>query len=122
MTTGKFVTEGSYDISKNAPSVHSKTGLAAVVLGSKTGYRVYYHNANQSISEIGYTTADNWNYNGIISQDTQSSFAIHAAFSGKNNISVVTPRDSKNIEVTRYNSDSSWHISEQTIEAASSLS
>jgi hypothetical protein len=74
-----------------------------------------------AVNELAYTQATNWEYTGIISQDTQYSPAIHAAFSGTNNISVVTPRDAHNIEVTRWNSDKSWHISTPS-RAATALS
>ncbi|KAL1871982.1 hypothetical protein VTK73DRAFT_1812 [Phialemonium thermophilum] len=109
--TGKFKRQGSWVISDGAPSINEKTGLAALLLGSTTGYRVYFHDANMTINELGYTTDTDWGYNGIVSQDPQISTAISAAFTGKNNITVVSPRDSNNIEVSRFNTDQTWHIS-----------
>ncbi|KAK3935680.1 hypothetical protein QBC46DRAFT_45021 [Diplogelasinospora grovesii] len=110
MTTGLFQSVGSWIISGQAPSISTGTGLAALLLGSTAGYRVYFHDQDMAVNELAYTQATNWVYTGVISQDTQYSPAIHAAFSGTNNISVVTPRDAHDIEVTRWNSDNSWHI------------
>ncbi len=110
MKTGKFVSQGNWIISDGVPSVHNETGLAALVLGQTAGYRVYFHDRNQSINQLSYTNDNGWQYGGLVSQDTQSSPAIHAAFADKSNITVVTPKDSRNIEVSRWNSDNSWHI------------
>jgi hypothetical protein len=70
-----------------------------------------------TINEIGYTTATGWHYREMVSPDHPASTAIHAAFSGDGdrgsaNMSVVVPRDSENFEVTRFNTDDTWHISE----------
>lgn len=111
--SGKFVSQGEWVISGDAPSVSSNTGLASLVLGSTAGYRVYYHDDNQAVNEIGYTTETGWHYRDMVSPDHHSaSSAIHAAFTGNANISVIFPRDSENIEVTRFNTDDSWHICE----------
>jgi hypothetical protein len=110
--SGKFTSQGSWVISGDAPSVNSNTGLASLVLGSTAGYRVYYHDDDDAISEIGYTTDTNWHYRDVVSPDHPATNAIHAAFTGSANISVVFPRDSENIEVTRFNTDDSWHICE----------
>lgn len=109
-SSGKFTSQGSWVISGDSPSVNSQTGLASLVLGSTAGYRVYYHDEDQAINEIGYTTETGWHYREMVSPDHPASSAIHAAFTGNANISVVFPRDSENIEVTRFNTDDSWHI------------
>ncbi|KAK4229548.1 hypothetical protein QBC38DRAFT_359191 [Podospora fimiseda] len=109
MSTGKFESKGNWIVSKPAPSIHNNTGLAAVLLGATGGYRVYYHDKDFQLSEIGYTVDDNWQYRGVISKDINASPAIGAAFSGKVNITVATPRDSRHIAVTRYNNDTTWH-------------
>ena len=110
MTTGKFYSSANIIISTAVPSVHNETGFAALLLGSTLGYRVYYHDKNQSVNQLDYTNSNGWSWGGFVSQDSTSSSAIHAAFSDKNNISVVTPRDSENFEVSRFNADNTWHI------------
>ncbi len=114
ISTGKFVSQGNYVISGDTPSLNNETGLAALVLSSTAGYRVFYHDKNQAIGQITFTNEDGWHWDKIISQSSPSSPAMHAVFHDtKNfNISVVTPFDDKNIEITRWNTDQSWHISE----------
>ncbi|KAH6854915.1 hypothetical protein B0I37DRAFT_42522 [Chaetomium sp. MPI-CAGE-AT-0009] len=110
MNTGLFVPqrEGNWVISPNTSSVHSNSGLASVVLGEDTGYRVYYHDSDGAINELHYTQDTGWKHRGIISQDINSLPALGAAFSGKGNITVAAPRDDQNIAVTRWNSDETW--------------
>ncbi|KAK3298546.1 uncharacterized protein B0H64DRAFT_77961 [Chaetomium fimeti] len=110
MNTGRFEPqgEGNWEISPDTASVHSNSGLAAVVLGEDTGYRVYYHDSDGAINELHYTRDTDWEHRGIISQDINSLPALGAAFSGKGNITVAAPRDDQNIAVTRWNSDETW--------------
>lgn len=115
MTTGLFESAGSWIISnKMGPlPLSTNSGLAAFFLGSGTGYRVYYHDKNMAVNELGYNQAEGWQYKGVISQDPpQGSSVIAAAFSSSANISVVTARDAENIEVARYQKDGAWRISE----------
>ncbi|AEO65695.1 uncharacterized protein THITE_2112937 [Thermothielavioides terrestris NRRL 8126] len=108
MSTGLFQNQGEWPISTNVPSIHANSGLAAVLLGDTAGYRVYFHDNDSAINELGYTTADGWNYRGVISHDINSLPGLGAAFSGTDNITVVSPRDSQNIATTRLNADSTW--------------
>ncbi|KAK4162004.1 hypothetical protein QBC43DRAFT_242418 [Cladorrhinum sp. PSN259] len=112
MSNGKFESKGNWIVSKTAPSINNNTGLAAVLLGATGGYRVYFHDEEYQLNEIGYTDDENWKYRGVISKDINSLPAIAAAFTGKDdksNITVATPRDDRYIAVTRYNSDKTWH-------------
>ena len=111
MTTGMFLSQGNWVVSSGAPSIHSNSGLAAIVLGAESGYRVYYHDSDGAINELGYTNDDGWKYLGLISHDINSLPALGAAFSNKNNITVVSPRDEQNIGVTRYTKDDTWYRS-----------
>ena len=110
MTTGLFKSIGNWIISDSAPSIHSNSGLAAVVLGSEAGYRVYYHDSDGAINELSYHD-NKWQYNSLISHDINSLPALGAAFSGTNNITVAAPRDEQNIGITRLNKDESWYRS-----------
>jgi len=110
-STGRFSSQSMRRISDDSPSVSNNTGLASIVLSSTAGYRVYFHDQDHAVNEIGYNPGTNkWGYREMISPERPVSNAIHAAFSGKTNISVVVPRDSENIEVSRYNSDTTWHL------------
>ncbi|KAK4453349.1 hypothetical protein QBC34DRAFT_203237 [Podospora aff. communis PSN243] len=112
MNTGLFKSNGNWIISGADNTVHANTSLAAVLLGATGGYRLYYNDADMTINEIGYQPGgDGWVWRGIISKDIQSSPALGAFFSGKENITVASIRDSQNIEVVRYNSDTTWRIS-----------
>ncbi|KAJ4298723.1 hypothetical protein N0V88_003755 [Collariella sp. IMI 366227] len=100
MTTGHFATQGTWIVSNDAPPPHSNSGLAAIVLGESGGYRVYYHDADGAINELKYTNEDGWSWNAVISHDINSLPALAAAFSSKNNITVVSSRDEQNIGAT----------------------
>ena len=52
-----------------------------------------------------------WSWGGVINHDVPSGNAI-AATAGKDqgNFTVVTPRDDKNIELTRFGLDTNWYI------------
>ena len=117
--TGKFVNQGSWVISGDAPSVNSETGLATLLLGDTAGYRVYYHDDDMAVNEISYQQSKGWHYLQVVSPDHPATSAIHAAFAGDGNsdaanISVAIPWDSENIEMASLNSDepSTWNISE----------
>ena len=114
MSTGLFESEGNWIVSNGAPSIHSNSGLAAVVLNATAGYRVYYHNSDGAISELSYTPNVLWEYSGIISQDINSLPALAVAFSVSSNITVASARDQQNIAVTRFNKDGSWFRCTQT--------
>lgn len=122
MNTGLFQSQGNWIISHDAPSIHPNSGLAALVLGSEAGYRVYYHDSDGAISELGFTQIDGWTYRGIVSNDINSLPALAAAFSGKENITLVSPRDSQNIATTRYNKNEKWYRSTTALLYSSTLS
>ncbi|KAK0655789.1 hypothetical protein B0T16DRAFT_302194, partial [Cercophora newfieldiana] len=112
MNTGRFKSNGNWIISGEDNSVHPNTSLAAILLGSTGGYRVYYNDADMTINEIGYQPGgDGWVWRGIISRDIQASPALGAFFTGKENITVASIRDAQNVEVVRYNSDTTWKVS-----------
>lgn len=113
MTTGLFESAGSWIISSMTPlPLSANSGLTTILLGDLEGFRVYYHDENMAVNELGYTQRERWTYKGVISQDRQGSSAIAAAFTVNGNISVVTPKDAENMEVTRYHDDTTWHVSE----------
>jgi hypothetical protein len=112
MTTGLFkpVGVGNWIVSDDDHSIHSNSGLAALVLGADDGYRVYYHDSDGAINELKYIDQA-WSYNALISHDINSLPALGAAFSGTGNITVAAPRDEQTIGVTRLNKDESWYRS-----------
>lgn len=113
--TGYWSPTGSYVTSDNAKSISSSTGLAAVLLGKEGGYRVFYHDNGGTLRQIGYTAASGkWVDLGEVSPDASSGNAIGATFSNDNNMTVVTPKNQENMEVSRWNTDQSWRISKFT--------
>ncbi|KAM0257760.1 hypothetical protein ACHAQJ_004211 [Trichoderma viride] len=113
--SGSFAQTGEYVISNTSnvspDDIHPNTGLAVELLGSTAGYRVFYHNKDGQVNELSYTTSTNWDYGGSVSQDSTSGFALGSAHSSTDNITVVFPKSSKDIEVSRLNQDNTWHIS-----------
>ncbi|KXX74529.1 Protein crumbs 3 [Madurella mycetomatis] len=111
MTSGLFQNRGNWIISNQVPSIHANTGLAAILLGAEGGYRVYYHDQDGAINELGYTVEYEWQYRGVISQDVNSLPALAAAFYGIGNITVASPRGESNIATTRWHRDETWRRS-----------
>lgn len=107
MTTGLFKTNGNYIISSDAPSIHPNTGLAALVLGETTGYRVYYHDDDGAVNELQYLNKV-WSHRGIVSHDINTLPVLAATFSGAENITVVSPRDDQNLAAARWMKDETW--------------
>ena len=110
MGNGTFGSQGNWIISNTSHPVGNETGLAALALGTSTDYRVYYHDNQRAINQLISSGDSGWLWDGYISQDVTSSPAIHAAFTEKN-VTLIAPRDSKNMEISRWNTDNSWHIS-----------
>lgn len=108
--TGHWLNTGEYVTSSGAPKVAPESGLSAVLLGATDGYRVFYNDLEGSLHQIGYTSTSSWAYYGVVSNDKMSTQGISSAFYNKN-ITVVRPRDDKNMGVSRLYSDQSWHIS-----------
>jgi len=114
-STGHFVNsaEGSSSqqwIIHNMGSVHPNTGLAAVDLPGGNGYRVYYQQEDLTTSTLEYTQETGWVMGGNISQDPIKGFSISAGFINGNDITVITPRDNKNIEVSTLLPNQTWII------------
>ncbi|KAI1875932.1 uncharacterized protein JN550_001428 [Neoarthrinium moseri] len=108
--TGYWLNTGDWIVSDGAPSISNSTGLAAVLLGSNDGYRVYYHDTNNTLCQLGYTSDTEWDYKGSVSHDGKLGNAIAAAWSKNKNITVATPKDGENIEVSRFFDDNLWHV------------
>lgn len=112
MNTGYWSHGGSYTVSGGAKQPSPNTTLSAVVLGATAGYRVFYRDTANHLHWIGYTPgASGWNELGTLSNDEIKSNAIASAFTEGNNITVITPKDTENMEAVRLNDDKSWHIS-----------
>ncbi|KAL6857320.1 hypothetical protein J3F83DRAFT_751227 [Trichoderma novae-zelandiae] len=113
--SGTLVKQGEYIISQTAniepQSIHANTGLAVELLGSTAGYRVFYHDNQSRVQSLSYTNQINWNYYGTVSQDPTFGMALASAHSSDNNITVVFPKSTKDIEVSRLNKDGTYHIS-----------
>ncbi|KAI3321769.1 hypothetical protein HD806DRAFT_545474 [Xylariaceae sp. AK1471] len=97
-------------ISTDIGSIHEDTGLAAVNLGSTNGYRVYYQQEDLTTSTMKYVPNEIWTWNGNVSQDSSKGFPIHAGFTDTDKITVVTPRDKGNIEVSTMQPNETWVI------------
>lgn len=108
--TGHWQNTGEYITSGGSPKVAPNTGLSVVLLGATDGYRVFYNDLDGTLHQIGYTSSTTWKYYGVVSNDKVSAQAIGSTFSN-NNITVVRPRDGKNIGVSRLYNDQSWHLS-----------
>ena len=110
MGNGTFSSQGNWIISNTSHPVSNETGLAALALKASTDYRVYYHDSQQAVNQLISTGDSGWSWGGYVSQDVTSSLSIHAAFT-EQNVTLIAPRDSKNMDISRWNTDNSWHIS-----------
>lgn len=101
-------------MSTSAPSVHNSTGLSAVLLGAVAGYRVFYQRSDETLAYLTFTNDDGWSSAGVVSHDTaRSAFTVASGYTDTESITVVTPKDDRNIGVSALEDDS-WHISERT--------
>lgn len=99
-------------VAEGAPKPHNNSGMTVFNRGDHLGYRLYYHDENMHLNELSYDPDEEiWSYEGVINQDVPSNNAI-AATPGKDNgnFTVVTPRDDKNIQLTRWGLDRNWYI------------
>ena len=93
------------------PAVHMQTGLSVTLLGEQEGYRVFFQDRSKALQSLKFTQVESWSYGGPVSANrNRSGMAIHSMFSGVRNLTVITPRNSKNMEVSRLNIDGTWHI------------
>ena len=114
---GHYQPNGQQDriVSTSAPSVHPSTGLSAVLLGAVAGYRVFYQRSDETLAYLTFTNDDGWSSAGVVSQDTaRSALTIASGYTDTESITVVTPKDDRNIEVSALEDDS-WHISEHIL-------
>ncbi|KAK1833200.1 hypothetical protein QBC39DRAFT_347133 [Podospora conica] len=112
METGLFNNKGSWVASQENFPVHNDTDLAVLLLGDADGYRVYYHDDQQRVNEIGYTQETDWHHRKILTPDSQGWPAI-GAFRANTpaNISVVSAHDTQNVMVARNAADEAWYLS-----------
>lgn len=111
--TGRYMHYESLVISDRSgtPAPHTRTGLAVALLGEDEGYRVFFHDRSMRLQSLRFTRVESWSYGGPVSTNiNRSGMAIHTMFSGVRNVTVVTPRDDANMELTRLNIDGTWHI------------
>ncbi|KAI1138650.1 hypothetical protein F5Y05DRAFT_418872 [Hypoxylon sp. FL0543] len=92
-------------------SVHPRTGLMALNLGQIPGYRVYYQDETKETLVLTYNPeTSTWDTQGTVSRDAIEGFPISAGFIDMNMITVVTPRDKNNIEVSTQRKDGKWTV------------
>ncbi|KAK1655982.1 hypothetical protein BDP81DRAFT_388838 [Colletotrichum phormii] len=110
--TGHYAIKGEYVISTTAglESIHNQTGLAVELLGAENGYRVFFHDEAKTVNVLSYTTRTDWQLKGAISQDPVGGMALTSVHSGQLNMSVVFPKDSENVEISRFFKDETWHL------------
>ncbi|KAF9871541.1 hypothetical protein CkaCkLH20_10952 [Colletotrichum karsti] len=110
--TGRYTAKGEYVISTTAhvESIHPETGLAVELLGAEEGYRLFFHDEDKRVNVLAYTTKTDWQLRGRISQDEVASMALSSVHSGQSNVSVVFPKDSENLEISRYFKDDTWRL------------
>ncbi|KAI1390836.1 uncharacterized protein F4822DRAFT_426683 [Hypoxylon trugodes] len=93
-------------------SVYSNTGLMGLNLGATAGYRVYFRNKNNELLVLWHTEERGvWDLQGDVSKDTVRRSAIGAGYFEIDRVTVVTPRDDKNIEVSDLQPNGTWIIS-----------
>ncbi|RYP19406.1 hypothetical protein DL765_003379 [Monosporascus sp. GIB2] len=109
--TGQWDSNGDWIISHGSPTASPTTGLAVVLLGAEDGYRVFYNDVDGRVHAIAYTTDTGWLYHGVVSRDKSTAHVIAATFPNDSNITVVTPKDAENMEISRIYGDGLWHVS-----------
>jgi hypothetical protein len=105
-----FTVTGTYAASANITTpISSSTGLAAVLLGGTSGYRVFFHNSTGNVHQLVYTPKNGWGDGISITPDLPAGKSLSAAFYGTSNMSIIYPLDDNAIEISEYNSDGKFH-------------
>ncbi|KAK4680467.1 hypothetical protein QC764_213410 [Podospora pseudoanserina] len=111
--TGLYDQQESNVISdrRGTPSPHTDSGISVTLLGEQEGYRVFYYDRSKALQSLQFKSTDGWSYGSPVSGNTnRSSMEIHSQFSGVRNVTVVTPRDARNMETARLNVDNTYFI------------
>lgn len=116
MGTGRFnrTAESYPSLISRVDSVHESTGLSLELLVDQVGYRQYrlfYHNADRKMMMMSWEQDEKlWADAGRVSQGTDHGMALASAYHEGKDISVVSPRGSRNIEVARLPQDDLWQL------------
>ncbi|KAI1266552.1 hypothetical protein F5Y18DRAFT_360699 [Xylariaceae sp. FL1019] len=112
---GHFVPYSSdyqFTISLSADGIiKPDTGLAVVNLGEDDGYRVYFEQTDNTTSMLVYEPVpQTWSLGYNISQDPAKQSPLSVGLTDNNKITLVSPRDDSNIEVSKLNPNGTWSI------------
>ncbi|PKS06065.1 hypothetical protein jhhlp_007899 [Lomentospora prolificans] len=109
--TGKFELEKDDVISDELPSsvkLNKDSGVGAALLGETDGIRVYVHSDQNEIHSLMFTNDRDWRYEKIINPDqgrTNTAMGIGSRTGNSNEITIITPKDDKNMEETKLDPD-----------------
>jgi hypothetical protein len=117
--TGGFLTDplaSNGDQQLQPPQPHPNTSFAGVILSSNDGERWLYHDSTRRLQSIrfkNFGAQGQWTYEGPVSPDNLPGMGIGFAMTPtQENTTAVFPKDDSNIEVSTYNTDTTWHICE----------
>lgn len=114
--TGKLEKELDDVLSDELPSsvkLNKNSGIGAALLGATDGIRVYLHSEEGEIHSLIFTNDRGWKYEKIISPDQDRSsytMGVLSRVGSSNEITLITPKDSKNMEETKLDPDGIWYI------------
>lgn len=94
------------------PDVNIYTGLAAVRLDSNTETRLFFHDSDSGLHQIGYASSSGWKYIGKVNPDghLQGPSVAAAVIDGTKDMYTVLPRSDDNLDIASTTDGSSWNI------------
>jgi hypothetical protein len=106
-----FTVTGTYLTSQNLTTgINNSTGLAALLLSSSEGYRVFYHNTTGYLHQYTYQAAIGWTDGIPLSPDLPHGFSVSAAAKDSGNYSVIMPLNDEAIEAAIYRVNNTFNI------------
>lgn len=88
--------------------IYKTSGLAAVYLGSKSGYRVFYHNSDRYLTELSTLGDGSWDHGATISGKAVAGSSISATEIGTSGMMAVLYVEDKSEELYYIQYNATW--------------
>ncbi|KXJ93697.1 hypothetical protein Micbo1qcDRAFT_158552 [Microdochium bolleyi] len=109
--TGRWTNTGDWVISEGAPTPANNSDLNVALLGEKDGYRVLYNGQDGAVHVLAYNNNGAWRYSNVAYNDSSSANVIASVYPPADlNITLLVPRDDKNLGLARFYGDNTWRI------------
>lgn len=94
------------------PDVSIYTGFAAVRLDSNNETRLFFHDSDAGLHQLGYSYSSGWDYIGEVNPDghLQGPSVGAAVIDGTEDMYTVLPRSDANLDISSTSDGSTWNL------------